>query len=104
MRDAASGGNDRLNPTEHLSDDEFLARYRFIPKSAMGPLPLDAIARNRALPLPPMLQLLIGMRFYGTGTFQVVTGDLINASEFTVCRVVDRISRRLARTLFSDLV
>lgn len=70
----------------------------------MGPMPLDAIASNRVLPQPPMLQLLIVMKFNGAGTFQVVSGDLINVSQYRVCRVVYRISRRLESTLSSDLV
>lgn len=50
------------------------------------------------------MQLLVALRLYGAGTLQVVTGDLVNASQPTVCRVVNRISRLLASTLFSDFV
>lgn len=36
-----------------------------------------------------MLQLLIELQFYGTGKFRrTVTGDLVNVSQTTLCRVV----------------
>ncbi|CAN7989763.1 unnamed protein product, partial [Ixodes pacificus] len=44
------------------------------------------------------------LRFYGAGTFQVVTGDLVNMSQPTVCRVIERVSRVLADPLFPRLV
>ncbi|CAG4966827.1 unnamed protein product [Colias eurytheme] len=36
---------------------------------------------ERGLPVPPMYQLLIAIRFYSSGSFQMVTGDLIEVSE-----------------------
>ncbi|CAN8019145.1 unnamed protein product, partial [Ixodes persulcatus] len=92
---------------ELFSDREFLARYRFSKAtvaSLLEMLPLEASASNRGLPVPPMLQLLIALRFYGAGTFQVVTGDLVNVSQPTVCRVVRRVSRLIANTLFRRIV
>ncbi|CAN7943326.1 unnamed protein product [Ixodes hexagonus] len=98
---------DRLNPLEHFNDWEFLVRYRFTKStvvSLLQCLPLEASESSRGLPLSPMLQLLVALRFYGAGTFQVVTGDLVNVSQPTVCRVIERVSRVLAETLFPRLV
>lgn len=98
---------DRLNPCEHFDEHQFLARYRFTKatvRSLLETLPLESSVSNRGLPLPPMLQLLVALRFYGAGTFQVVAGDLVNVSQPTVCRVVERISRLLASTIFKELV
>lgn len=98
---------DRLNPLEVFNDREFLMRYRFTKATVVDllqSLPLEASECNRGLPLSPMLQLLVALRFYGAGTFQVVTGDLVNVSQPTVCRVVERVSRLLASTLFTRLV
>ncbi|KAM7290344.1 putative nuclease HARBI1 [Ixodes scapularis] len=98
---------DRLNPLEVFNDREFLARYRFTKAtvaSLLESLSLEECASNRGLPVPPMLQLLIALRFYGAGTFQVVTGDLVAVSQPTVCRVVERVSRLIAGTLFRRLV
>lgn len=98
---------DRLNPLEVFNDRQFLVRYRFTKATVaclLESLPLEASASNRGLPVPPMLQLLIALRFYGAGTFQVVTGDLVNVSQPTVCRVVARVSEVIATTLFRRLV
>uniref|UniRef100_A0A6B0V8K9 Putative nuclease harbi1 n=1 Tax=Ixodes ricinus TaxID=34613 RepID=A0A6B0V8K9_IXORI len=92
---------DRLNPLEHFNDREFLTRYRFgktTVVSLLESLPLEATG----LPLSPMLQLLIALRFYGAGT--LATGDLVNVSQATVCRVIERVSRVLAASLFPRLV
>ncbi|KAG0443775.1 hypothetical protein HPB47_014541 [Ixodes persulcatus] len=55
---------DRLNPLEHFNEHEFLI--------LLESLPLEA--SDRGLPLSPMLQLLIALRFYGAGTFQLALG------------------------------
>ncbi|KAG0419446.1 hypothetical protein HPB47_004104 [Ixodes persulcatus] len=51
-----------------------------------------------------MSQLLIELRFYAAGTFQVATGDVVNVSQPRVCWVVERMSRLIAGTLFRRLV
>ncbi|KAH7943182.1 hypothetical protein HPB52_006227 [Rhipicephalus sanguineus] len=98
---------DRLNPMEAYDKHEFLCRYRFTKsavKKLLAVLPLQENADGRGFPLPPLMQLLIALRFYGAGTFQLVSGDLVNVSQPTVSRVVKRISALLAETLFPVLV
>ncbi|KAG0444204.1 hypothetical protein HPB47_014052 [Ixodes persulcatus] len=87
---------DRENPMERYNDGQFIAWYRFTKET----LPLQASADNRGLLLPPMLQLLLTLRFYGAGAFQIVTGDLVNVSQPTVCRTVGVVTRLIARHLF----
>ncbi|KAG0427939.1 hypothetical protein HPB47_025051, partial [Ixodes persulcatus] len=41
-------------------------------------------------PLSPIIQLLVALRFYMTGTFHVVLGDLWGVPKSTLCRVVQR--------------
>ncbi|KAH7986852.1 hypothetical protein HPB52_024680 [Rhipicephalus sanguineus] len=67
-------------------------------------LPLEESCSDRGHPLPPMIQLLIALRFYGAGTFQVVAGDLVHVSQPTVSRVIERVSRLIATHLFPDVV
>ena len=43
-----------------------------------------------------MLQLLLTLRFYATGSFLVVAGDTIHVSKATACRMVKKVSRALA--------
>ena len=42
-------------------------------------------------------QLLIALRFYATGCFQLVDGDLFGVHKSTVCRIVRRVSKAIAR-------
>ncbi|XP_042147351.1 putative nuclease HARBI1 [Ixodes scapularis] len=98
---------DRENPMERYNDGQFLARYRFTKgtvRELLGMLPLQTSTDCRGLPLTPMLQLPVTLRFYGAGTFQVVTGDLVNVSQPTVCRAVGVVTQLIARHLFRDLV
>ncbi|KAM7309719.1 putative nuclease HARBI1 [Ixodes scapularis] len=98
---------DGENPMERYNDGQFLARYRFTKgtvRELLATLPLQASADNRGLSLPPMLQLLVTLRFYGAGAFQIVTGDLVNVSQPTVCRTVGVVTRLIARHLFKKLV
>lgn len=92
---------------EVYGDREFLMRYCFTKQTVrelLAYLPLQASGDNRGLPLTPMLQLLVALRFYGAGTFQTVSGDLINVSQPTVCRTVNSVTRLLAKHLFRVVV
>ncbi|XP_049516284.1 LOW QUALITY PROTEIN: putative nuclease HARBI1, partial [Dermacentor silvarum] len=98
---------DRLNPMEVYDDYEFLCRYRFTKRTVqqlLDRLPLRENTDGRGFPVPPLLQLLITLRFYGAGTFQIVTGDLVNVSQPAVSRVIERVSTMIARSLFPVLV
>ncbi|XP_072144582.1 putative nuclease HARBI1 [Dermacentor andersoni] len=98
---------DRQNPTEVYNDAEFSWRYCFskqVVLRLLEMLPLVPKDNDRGHLMPPLLQLLIALRFYGAGTFQVVTGDLVNVSQATVSRVIARMSKMIAETLFPQLV
>ncbi|XP_049520650.1 putative nuclease HARBI1 [Dermacentor silvarum] len=98
---------DRLNPMEVYDEYEFLCRFRFSKSAVQQLLAMPHLRDNtdgRGLPVPPLLQLLITLRFYGAGTFQIVTGDLVNVSQPTVSRVIERVSTMTARSLFPALV
>ena len=43
-----------------------------------------------------MNQLLITLRFYATGSFQLVVGDLFAVDKSTVCRTVHRVTSAIA--------
>ncbi|KAG0443981.1 hypothetical protein HPB47_014315 [Ixodes persulcatus] len=67
-------------------------------------LPLQTSTDNRVLLLTPMLQLLVTLRFYGAEILQVVTGDLVNVSQPTVCHAVGVVTQLITRHLFRELV
>ncbi|XP_070379365.1 putative nuclease HARBI1 [Dermacentor albipictus] len=98
---------DRQNPMEVFNDQKFLARYRFSKAAVLellSMLPLHQNTDERGCAVPPLLQLLVTLRFYGAGTFQVVSGDLVNVSQPTVSRVVTRVPTMIAGTLFPAFV
>lgn len=98
---------DRTNPMEEYGDGEFLSRYRFTKQAILqliSMLPLEANTDDRGCPVPPLLQVLVTLRFYGAGTFQVVSGDLVNISQPTVSRIVERVTTVIAAGLFPALV
>jgi hypothetical protein len=43
-----------------------------------------------------MNQLLVALRFYATGTFQLVVGDTFGITKSTVCQTVHRVTRAIA--------
>jgi len=46
--------------------------------------------------ISPINQLLITLRFYATGSFQLVVGDTFDVSKSTVCRIVHRVTAAIA--------
>ncbi|XP_037866933.1 putative nuclease HARBI1 [Bombyx mori] len=89
---------DADNPLEVYDDDEFRKRYRLTKDSVVHillPLLTNNINENdRGLPLTPILQVLIALRFYAN--FQIVCGDLHKISQSVVSKTVANISKRLA--------
>ncbi|XP_050039659.1 putative nuclease HARBI1 [Dermacentor andersoni] len=98
---------DRQNVIEMYNDREFLGRFRFSKRAVvhlLSILPLAPSPDDRGSPVPPLLQLLVTLRFYGGGTFQVVTGDLVSISQPSVSRIIERVTTVIAATLFPALV
>lgn len=91
----------RRNPLEMFSDKEFKMRYRF-DKNTVKFL-CETISANLAPviyykhTLSVLEQIFIALRFYATGTFQVVIGDDINVHKTTVSRVVFKVSKEIAK-------
>lgn len=54
---------------------------------------------KRGLPIPPILQLLICLRFYATGNYQVVSGDLRGFSQPTISVTIKRVSTLIGERL-----
>ena len=92
---------DRFNPLEEYDDEDFRMRFR-LRKDSVSDLAkiLDKDLQHqtrRGLPLTPMQQVLIALRFYATGTFQRVIGDLFGVSVFAACKVIHKVSRTIAK-------
>ena len=57
----------------------------------------DELKRDRSHGLSPMTQLLMALRFYATGTFQLVVGDTFAVHKSTVCRVLHQVTAAIAK-------
>ncbi|KAJ8929556.1 hypothetical protein NQ314_017755 [Rhamnusium bicolor] len=93
------------NPLEFYEEVEFRKRYRFskhVVTNVILPLILDGLQieiNNRGLPVSPLIKLLICLRFYATGNFQNVTGDLRKVRQATVSQTIKQVSVLLAEQL-----
>jgi len=92
---------DRENPMERYNAVEFKRRYHMtkdtcvyilghISDSLISPL-------RRGCQLPPALQFLAVLRFYCTGSFQLLIGDYTTMNQSTICRLVKRVSLLIAK-------
>ncbi|XP_068719492.1 putative nuclease HARBI1 [Montipora capricornis] len=82
---------------DDYSDEELRVRYRFRRESILFITNLVAgdISRNtrRNHALPPLLQVLIALRFYASGSFLQVIGDTFSVDKSTVSRAITDVSR-----------
>ena len=91
---------DRNNPFVFYDEDEFVARFRFRKYHVMDIMEILGNELNptqrKLASVSPMNQLLLTLRFYATGTFQIVDADLFGVHQCTVSRVIKKVSRVLA--------
>lgn len=90
---------DRLHPFDIYDDTDLISRYRMPRHVLMEVIDLirDRVEHptNRSHAIPAVLQVLCAMRYYATGSFQLVTGDLGNISQPSVSRIIRRVSSAL---------
>ncbi|CAN7950423.1 unnamed protein product, partial [Ixodes hexagonus] len=90
----------REDPFYRYDDLDFVIRFRLSKAAAVDLLNRIEHAINqddlRNCPLSPMNQVLVALRFYATGTFQVVLGDLWGVHKSTVCRAIKRVTIAIA--------
>ena len=84
-----------------LFEEDFRKRYRFTKAGFVYILNIleDDIQEaedNRGHPIPPDVQLQVALRYYATGTFQIVCGDVCNVSQSSVSRIVRKVSKAIA--------
>ncbi|XP_065281349.1 putative nuclease HARBI1 [Dermacentor albipictus] len=92
---------------ELYNDYEYLCRFRLSKcalQQLLATLPLQEHNDGWGFPVPPLLQLLITLLFYGAGVFPTLTGDLVNIAHPTISRVTERVSTMIAKSLFTALV
>lgn len=91
---------DKMNPFEMYTCEEFLLRYRFTKDTTIYLCDLlrEKLTRptQRHDPVPVEFQILSALRFYATGSFQMVIGDHLSLSQSFISKTVARISMELA--------
>ena len=86
---------------ENYDEEQFRSRFRLM-KDGCRTL-LDMLRHNlsahneRGRPIPADIQLLLTLRFYATGTFQLACGDLCDISQPSASRILKRVSGAIAR-------
>lgn len=94
---------DRTNPLDVYDDLECYQRFRLNRRGIMALVDmlredLEHLTRRNSA-LSPECQTFIALRFYASGCFQNLTGDMINVSQPTASRVIRRVSIALQRRL-----
>ncbi|XP_064649983.1 putative nuclease HARBI1 [Lineus longissimus] len=91
-----------VDPDVRRNDEQFRKRYRFAREGFRQilnmlrddlPEPID----NRGNPIPPEIQVKAALRFYATGNFQIVAGDLTDISQPSLSIIVVKVSNAIAR-------
>ncbi|XP_062599917.1 putative nuclease HARBI1 [Saccostrea cucullata] len=91
---------DRLNPLDAYDDAEILSRYRMTRQCLMDVI--DIVRKDvshetkRSHALTPEEQTFAALRYYATGSFQQVVGDILGLSQPSVSRAVKNVSNALA--------
>lgn len=89
------------NPLDYLNDDAVVSKYRLSRPliinlcNMFGDRLQRPTARSRALPVS--LQVMVALRFYATGSFQAVIGDVHNISRASVSRVISDMNQCLVQ-------
>lgn len=90
---------DLSNPLESLEEEEIFQRYRFTPANiyfiidGIGERLQSDTARNRAI--PPLIKVLLFLRFVATGAHLRLIGDSLNVSECSAGRAVKSVAKAI---------
>ena len=90
---------DRTHPLEEYNDDlvykTFRFHWQFIFELAEEVTQDVEFSWPRKGTLTPVLQVCLALRFYATGSFQSVVGELIGVDQSTACRTITRVADAL---------
>ena len=98
---------DRTNPLEIYDNLELKRLFRFERENILqlthGLSHRLQRETGRSNALPPIIQVCIALRFYGTGSMQLSLGSWLNVDQATVSRTVWRVTRSIV-AVYSNLV
>lgn len=86
---------------DQYDEEQFRSRYRLTNEGFRALLdmiyPAISAHNDRGKPIPADIQLLLTLRFYATGTFQLACADLTYISQPSASRIIKRVSEAIAR-------
>ena len=91
---------ERFGPLNSFTDEEFRSRFRMYKQAFLNLLAIVSIPTSpnkRGNAIPPVIQLLVALRFYADGTFMRETGDFFNISRSSASRIIRRITQVICR-------
>ena len=98
----AFDGRDRLNAMDMYDDFEMWYRFRFHRQKVLELMYELSDATDHPLPrkgsLPPVMQVLVTLKFYATVSLQTVVGGMFGNDRATVSGIIHRVSRALSAT------
>jgi len=93
---------DRSNPLEDLTEAQFVMRFRLKKDTAVRVIQLihediKGSDSSHGTYIPTTIKFLAAMRFFATGSYQLLIGDAYNLSQPSICTTVHKISRAIAK-------
>ena len=93
----------RVNPLDEYDDLDFYNRFRFRRHDLLQIFdefePRLRHLATRKGSLPPQMQIMIALRFFASGSYQIVVADLFGVSKATAHRCIKRVSDIIAANL-----
>ena len=95
---------DRENPMEVYEEVDFIERHLLKKETILELMELlfdegDIPVTDRGCPVPSLYQLLSALRYFTTGSFQIVCGDLHQLSQLSVSRIIKKMARNIESLL-----
>jgi hypothetical protein len=90
---------DMSNPMEAFSDRKFKEKFRFSKdtvRNMLLPLVYESLKAKHGRSHPPIMQMLITLRYLASNSFQDVVADTTKCSQPTVSTVVAKVARLFA--------
>ena len=98
---------DRSHPFDKYNDLGLYGKFRFTREVIVdntGEVADLLQLANRRGALSPILQVLLRLRFYATGSFQYVCGELVGVSQSTASKTFTRVTKALLQTVHNWIV
>ena len=90
---------DRQNPLEDLTEQALFDRYRFSPNTILFLMTIVGEAASETMrncALPPLMKLLLCLRYLASGTFHVNVGDSLGISRQAAGLAIRNMAKRIA--------